>query len=184
VFYFLTLNAILVFKKKVKSLPERWVLYVKTQPFLHLDHTFQFVPWLFLSYVWTLLLSLGLWATKIRATDLALSGVPFRTPVNCDERGLARSSAESQRVVKTIGPLTEDQFDDLLIMDTLTVPLRRLPLNSTDVWSAHLKDLCHFSWLAQIPRLVEIIFIFIYLFILCSTTRPHDQYSKGCAFTF
>ncbi len=61
------------------------------------------------------------------------------------------------------GPLTDDQIGDLVIMDTLSVPIRRLPLNAPDVWSIQLNDLRHFSWLVYFLRgplvLVESFFV-------------------------
>jgi hypothetical protein len=77
----------------------------------------------------------------------ALSGMALRTSANSDVTSLVCSAAESSDVTGATGPLTEDQLDDLLIMDTLSVPLRRLPSNAPDVWRAQIKDLRHFSWL-------------------------------------
>jgi hypothetical protein len=80
-------------------------------------------------------------------TGTAFYGKALRTSANHDVASLVRSAADSPDVNGAIGPLTEDQLDDLLIMDTLSVPLRRLPLNAPDVWCAQIKDLRHFSWL-------------------------------------
>jgi hypothetical protein len=43
--------------------------------------------------------------------------------------------------------LSEDEVGDLVIMDTLAISLRRLPLNASDIWKTQIKDLHHFSWL-------------------------------------